>query len=98
MTHISRPLQIVLVAFVLFVALWFVVLRGHSSSSESSGSSASTSAHSQTSSHASGSGSAPATGASGGKSLPGVAGLTRAIDKARGAVAQSQRNAPQPQQ
>jgi hypothetical protein len=96
MTHISRPLQIVLVAFVLFVALWFVVLRGHSSSGVSSGSSASTSVHSQSSQHASGS--APATGASGGKTLPGVAGLTRAIDKARGAVAQSQRNAHQLQQ
>ena len=35
MTQISRPFQIVLVAFALFVAVWFVALRAHSSSSSS---------------------------------------------------------------
>lgn len=42
MTQISRPFQIVLVAFALFVAVWFVALRAHNSStSGGSGSSAS---------------------------------------------------------
>lgn len=45
MTQISRPFQIVLAAFALFVAVWFVALRAHNSStSGGSGSSASASA------------------------------------------------------
>ena len=39
MTHISRPFQIFLVAFVLFVAVWFVALRDHTSSTTGAGSS-----------------------------------------------------------
>jgi hypothetical protein len=95
MTHISRPLQIVLAAFALFVVVWFVALRGHSSGGESSGSSASPSTHAATAQHASGSSASKSAGSSSGKSLPGVPGLTRAIEKARGAVAQSQHNAQQ---
>jgi hypothetical protein len=95
MTHISRPLQIVLAAFVLFVAVWFVVLRGHSSGGEGSGSSASPSTQQATAQHATGSSASKPATSSGGKSLPGVPGLTRAIQKARGAVAQSQHNAQQ---
>ncbi len=42
MTQISRPFQIVLVAFVLFVGVWFLALQGHTSTTTGgSGSSAS---------------------------------------------------------
>ncbi len=39
MTHVSRPFQIFMVAFVLFVAVWFVALRDHTSSTTGAGSS-----------------------------------------------------------
>ncbi len=109
MTHISRPFQIALVALLLFIAVWFAVLRGHSSSTGSSGSGSSasstpasgSSAQSAASQSAS-SGTAPGGGtaasqASGAQhsSAPGVDGLSRAILRARGAVAQSQQNAQQ---
>lgn len=42
MTNVSRPLQICLAAFVVFAAVWFVVLRDHTSSTTGAGSSAST--------------------------------------------------------
>jgi len=108
MTQISRPLQIALAAIVLFAAVWFVALRGHSSGGQSSSSPASSSAPpapsapaspSSSGSASSGSGSSASAGSSpsGGStyhgSAPGVAGLTRAIAKARGAVAQSQKQA-----
>jgi hypothetical protein len=102
MAHISRPLQIALAAMVLFVAVWFVALRGHSSGTESSGSVASSSAPAATPKQASGpSASSGSSGGSGSStspsstyhgSAPGVAGLTRAITKARGAVAQQQKS------
>ena len=96
MTHISRPFQIGLAAVLLFGAVWFAVLRGHSSGSEGSGSAASSSAQpaapQQPSASSSGSGpsadSSPSAGSTYHGSAPGVAGLTRAIAKARGAVAQ----------
>jgi hypothetical protein len=107
MTQISRPFQIALAAVVVLFALWFAVLRGHSSGSESSSSAAAPSAQPATAPQASassGSSSSPAgssgsprstptTGSTYHGSAPGVAGLTRAIAKARGAVAQSQQNA-----
>jgi hypothetical protein len=103
MTHISRPFQIALAALVLFLAVWFVALRGHSSGVETSGSSSSsggTSAASTPSSSSSSSAqSAPGGGTPASKggvyhgSAPGVEGLSRAIQRARGAVAQSQQNA-----
>jgi hypothetical protein len=109
MTQISRPLQIALAAIVLFAAVWFVALRGHSSGGESSPAPASSSAQpaspgpaspsssgagSSGSSGSSGSaGSSPSSGSTYHGSAPGVAGLTRAIAKARGAVAQSQKQA-----
>lgn len=101
MAHISRPFQIALVALVLFVAVWFVALRGHSSTGASSSSSApspSSPAKAPAASHASGPGASQPTGSTYHGSAPGVAGLTRAIAKARGAAAQSQRNAKQLQQ
>jgi hypothetical protein len=103
MTQISRPLQIALAALVLFIAVWFVALRGHSggeSTSASSSSSAPSTASSSPSSP-SASQSAPGGGTPASKggvyhgSAPGVEGLSRAIQKARGAVAQSQQNAKQ---
>jgi hypothetical protein len=90
MAQVSRPFQIVLVVFALFVAVWFVALRGHSSGSGSPSAA---------------SPSAPATAASAPKPAapssiyhgpaPGVEGLTRAIAKAHGAVNASQQNAKQ---
>lgn len=99
MTHISRPFQIALVAMALFVAVWFVALRGHSTSSEGSGSSASSPGGQPAApAKASGSGGAASPGSVYHGSAPGVAGLTRAITKAQGAVAQSQQNAKQLQE
>ncbi len=101
MTHISRPFQIALAALVLLVAVWFLALRGHSGESSSSGSNAPTSASSSPSSQSSASQSAPGGGTPASKggvyhgSAPGVEGLSRAIQKARGAVAQSQQSAKQ---
>ncbi len=103
MSQISRPFQIALVAIVALALVWLVFLRGHSSSSESSSSTASSSAQPATAAQPSAASSSGSTSAgSGGSkagstpyhgSAPGVAGLTRAITKARGAVAQSQREA-----
>lgn len=84
MTQISRPFQIALLALGLFVAVWFVALRGHSTGG--SGSSGSGSSAPATPSAA-----APTPVYHG--SAPGVGGLTRAISKAHGAVAQSQSDA-----
>jgi hypothetical protein len=101
MTHISRPFQIALAALVLFIAVWFVALRGHSGGeSSSSSSSAPTSASSSPSSPSS-SQSAPGGGTPASKggvyhgSAAGVEGLSRAIQRARGAVAQSQQSTKQ---
>jgi len=105
MTQISRPFQIALAALVLFVAVWFVALRGHSSGGESSSSSSAPATGSSSSSAQSSAGpTAPGGGtpaSQGGVyhgSAPGVEGLSRAIQKARGAVAQSQQSAKQLQQ
>jgi FtsZ-interacting cell division protein ZipA len=102
MTNISRPFQIALAALVLFIAVWFVALRGHSGGeSSSSSSSAPSSASSSSSSQPSASQSAPGGGTPASKggvyhgSAPGVEGLSRAIQKARGAVAQSEQTAKQ---
>jgi hypothetical protein len=104
-TQISRPFQIALAAVVLLLAVWFLALRGHSGgSSASAPAAASTPAPPASGSSSSGAGAsqnAPGGGtkaSAGGAyhgSAPGVAGLTRAIDKARGAVKLSERNAQQ---
>jgi hypothetical protein len=104
MTQISRPFQIALAALVLFIAVWFVALRGHSSGGGSSSSPASASSAPTAAASTPSGGSAAAQSAPGGGSpasqggvyhgaAPGVEGLSRAIQKARGAVAQSQRSA-----
>jgi len=104
MTHISRPFQIALAALVVLVAVWFVALRGHSSGGESSSSSASapTTPASSPSSQSSAAQGTPAGGGTPASQggiyhgpAPGVEGLSRAIQKARGAVAQSQQEAQQ---
>jgi hypothetical protein len=88
MTHVSRPFQVGLAAVAVLAAVWLVALRGHASPSGSTPSAAPQQAP-QSSAPAPAS-SSPYTG-----SAPGVAGLTRAIEKARGAVALSERNAHQ---
>src|SRR6476646_1278256 len=103
MTQISRPFQIALAAMVLLAAVWFVALRGHSGGSESSGSSASSAsappaAPAKTPAKSAGSGGAPRGGSVYHGPAPGLEGLTRAITKAQGAVALSQRNAKQLQE
>lgn len=87
MTHVSRPLQVGLAAVVVLAAVWLVALRGHSSSS---GSGSTPAAAQQQTPKPSQPASTPYTG-----SAPGIAGLTRAIEKARGAVALSEHNAQQ---
>jgi hypothetical protein len=106
-TQISRPFQIAIAAVALLLVVWLVALRGHSGGG---GSTSSPPAAAATPAPASGSASASGAGASqsapgGGSaassgsiyhgSAPGVAGLTRAIAKARGAVKLSEQNAQQ---
>jgi hypothetical protein len=91
MTQISRPFQIALVAVGVLMAVWFLALRGHSSTSPSASSAGSAAAATSTS--AARSPGAPSSIYHG--SAPGVEGLTRAIAKAHGAVATSQQNAKQ---
>jgi hypothetical protein len=95
MTQLSRPYQIALLALGLLVVVWFLALRGHSAETTGGGAGSSVAA------------SAPAPSAAGEAKaaaapthvyhgpVPGVEGLTRAIDKAHGAVATSQHNAKQ---
>ncbi len=79
MAQISRPFQIALVAVGLLACVWFLALRGHSSSTSGSGSTpAESPAHST---------SAP--------SAPGVAGLTKDVEKAHGAAKASEQNSAQ---
>src|SRR5207244_1126494 len=93
MSQLSRPYQIALGAIALLGAVWFLALRGHSSSS----SEPSSSTAAQPPAHAS----APATqpGASTPVvhgTAPGVEGRTRASNKARAAVAEPEPNANTP--
>jgi hypothetical protein len=90
-TQISRPFQIVLAAFVLFAVVWFVALRKHSSSGESA-STPQPAAKAPAQSSAGG-GTPASKGGEYHGSAPGVAGLSRAIQKARGAVTQSEQHA-----
>jgi hypothetical protein len=94
MTQISRPFQIAFVTLVLFVLVWFAAL--HHRTSTSGGGSGSTPAASSTPATPSGAAEAKAAAAPTHVyhgAAPGVEGLTRAIDKAHGAVAQSQAEA-----
>jgi hypothetical protein len=93
MAQISRPFQIALVALGLLVAVWFLALHGHSTSTSGSGSApaAATPAPSAKAQAEKAAASSPEYHGS----VPGLSGLTRAIDKAHGAVATSQQNAKQ---
>jgi hypothetical protein len=106
MTQISRPIQIALAALILFVAVWFLALRGHSSSSsgpESSAPSAISSSSSSPSSSASSAASPtltkhaknPSSTSSAHKAqhaTPSAAGLSKTIDKAQQNVRRSQQD------
>jgi hypothetical protein len=97
MTQLSRPYQIALAALALFAAVWFVALHGHKPSS-GGGSGTSASGSSAPASPAAPSPAAQAKSAAAPTPVyhgaaPGVEGLTRAIAKAHGAVAQSQSEA-----
>ncbi|HEY2283647.1 MAG TPA: hypothetical protein VGH60_08880 [Solirubrobacteraceae bacterium] len=94
MTQLSRPFQIALVTLVLFVLVWFAALhRRTTTSGGGSGSSpAASSAPAKPSAAAEAKAAAAPTRVYHG-AAPGVEGLTRAIDRAHGAVAQSQHEA-----
>jgi hypothetical protein len=94
MTQLSRPYQIALVTLALLVLVWFAALHGRrpSSGGGSGSSPASSSAPAAPSAAAEAKAAAAPTHIYHGPA-PGVGGLTRAIDKAHGAVAQSQREA-----
>jgi hypothetical protein len=106
MAQLSRPYQIGLVAVAVLAAAWLLLLQGHSSSPKgtSAGSSPSPAtrtvtapsaapkaAHAQAAPKAHAEGNAGS--ATGGGSASSVGGLGHAIEKARGAVGASQRNA-----
>jgi hypothetical protein len=92
MTRLSRPFQIALVVSGLFVAVWFVGLRGHSAGT---GATASVQQVSPVRTPAPSPG-APSKVYHG--SAPGLEGLTRDVAKAHGAVLASERNAKQLEQ
>ncbi len=101
MAQVSRPFQIALAAFVLFAGVWFIALHkpGSSGSSPSSPPAPAASpapATPKVSANGAGSDSASTPVYHG--AAPGVEGLTRAIDRAHGAVATSEQNAHQLQQ
>jgi len=81
MAQVSRPFQIGIAAVAVLACVWLFALRGHSTSNEPSSS-----------------GSAPTQAAKAPSSsthitAPGVAGLTKDVEKAHAAVATSERNA-----
>jgi hypothetical protein len=97
MTQLSRPYQIALVTLALLVLVWFAALHGRKPSS-GGGSGSSPAASSAPAAPATSSAAAEAKAAAAPTHVyhgaaPGVEGLTRAIDKAHGAVAQSQQEA-----
>lgn len=95
-TQVSRPFQIALLAVALLGLVWVVALHGHApSSKESTGTAPAPAAAANA--HAEEKAAAKATPIYHG-AAPGVEGLTRAIAKAHGAVATSQRNAQELQQ
>jgi hypothetical protein len=94
MIQLSRPYQIALVTLALLVLVWFAALHGRKpNSGGGSGSSPAASSAPATPSAAAEAKAAAAPTHVYHGAAPGVAGLTRAIDKAHGAVAQSQHEA-----
>lgn len=89
MAQLSRPYQIVLAAVALLGLVWVVALHGHGSGQhESTGTAPAPAPSARTEAKAAAKATPIYHGAA-----PGVEGLTRAIAKAHGAVATSQRNA-----
>jgi hypothetical protein len=99
MAQLSRPYQIGLLAVALLAAAWLLLFQGHSSNTASSGSSTPVAGSSGSASTSSPSPSTASPsvhpGSTSGPTAPGVAGLTRAIAKAQGAVKTSETNAKQ---
>jgi hypothetical protein len=91
MAQLSRPYQIILGVVVVFGLIWAVALRSHSSNPSKPTASTPTAPSSAAANGSSGGNPAAATPVYHG-AAPGVEGLTRAIAKAHGAVAESQRN------
>jgi hypothetical protein len=90
MTQVSRPFQIALVAVVLFAGVWFFALGGHHASTSSSSSSTPAPATAPDGAEQEKANATPTTVVHG--TAPGVPGLTRAINRAHGAVAASQQS------
>jgi hypothetical protein len=94
MAQISRPIQIAFGTIVVLAAIWLLAFQGHKTPAENepapAASTPSTSASSGSGSSSGGAGSKEYHG-----SAPGVAGLTKAINKAHGAVSTSEKNAQQ---
>lgn len=97
MAQLSRPYQLALAAIALLGLVWVVALRGHATSSGGSTGSTPSAPAPATNAKAEEKAAAAPTPIYHG-AAPGVEGLTRAIAKAHGAVATSQRNAQQLQQ
>jgi hypothetical protein len=95
MAQLSRPYQIALLALGLLVIVWFVALRGHTAATSTggAGSSPAASAPAPTAASEAKAAAAPTHVYTG--PVPGLEGLTHAITKAHGAVANSQQNAKQ---
>ena len=91
MAQLSRPYQIILGVVVVFGLIWAVALRGHSSNPSEPPASTPTPTHSASANGSSGGNAAAPTKVYHG-AAPGVEGLTKAIAKAHGAVAESQHN------
>jgi hypothetical protein len=91
MAQLSRPYQIILGVVVVFGLIWAVALRSHSSNPSEPTASTPRAPSSASANGSSGGNPAAATPIYHG-AAPGVEGLTRAIAKAHGAVAESQRN------
>ena len=99
MAQLSRPYQIGLGAILALAAVWVVLLQGHGPSPSSSQPAAPVASTPTPAPAVKASPSAAKhSGSTSGPSAPGVAGLTRAIDKARGAVSISEKNARQLQE
>jgi hypothetical protein len=91
MAQLSRPYQIILGVVVVFGLIWAVALRSHSSNPSEPTASTPTPTNSASANGSSGGNAAAPTKVYHG-AAPGVEGLTKAIAKAHGAVAESQRN------
>ncbi len=96
MAQISRPFQIVLVVFGLFVAVWAVALRGHSSSSNSTASTPAASTPAPPASAQAPKAAKPSPIYHG--PAPGLEGLSRDIARAHGAAGAAQQKARQLQE